>query len=217
MTETVSLSDLAIAAYCPRKLYYARQGRRRPPPEYDRARSLAARYSDVLENPQDLEERSLGTDLATVRRNLERTKSTCDAWSALVDPAETDVVLEGRAVRGRVAKVLEEPLSPTLVSPGEPPENGVWHPQGIRAVGAAKALAWERENRVDRAFVEYARYGVIREVSIGTRLKAAYRRTLRTVQGLSGPPPRLGSGAKCEACEFADQCGVKTRSLRSFR
>jgi CRISPR-associated exonuclease Cas4 len=86
----------------------------------------------------------------------------------------------------------------------------------VKAVGAAKALAWERETAVDRAYVEYPRHGVIRSVSLSTRNKAAYRRTLRAVRSMDGPPPRVDDDSKCDSCRFAEQCGVRTRSLKSL-
>ena len=33
---------------------------------------------------------------------------------------------------------------------------------------------------VERAFVEYPAYGIVREIALTTRRKAAYRRVLRT-------------------------------------
>ena len=88
-------------------------------------------------------------------------------------------------------------------------------PQAIRAVALAKALAWERERRVDEAIVEYPRYGVVRRVRLTTRKKAAYRRTIRTVRELDALPPRLEDTSKCASCRFAEECGVKTGTLRS--
>lgn len=49
-----------------------------------------------------------------------------------------------------------------MVFTGRPPEHGVWEPQSIRAVAAAKALSWEHERTVERAFVEYPAYGIVR-------------------------------------------------------
>jgi len=59
---------------------------------------------------------------------------------------------------------------------GEPPENGVWESQAVRAVAVAKAVAWEREREVPRALIEYPSVGTVREVQLTTRKKAAYRR-----------------------------------------
>ncbi|MFB6132650.1 MAG: hypothetical protein ABEJ44_04520, partial [Halanaeroarchaeum sp.] len=152
----------------------------------------------------------------TYRTRLERQRTRLDAWESIVDPGETDVYVRGKDVHGRIGKVLAEPLAPVHVSPGAPPETGVWEPQSVRAVAAAKALAWREETPVETAYVEYPRHGVVRRISLTTRRKAAYRRTLRAVRGLDGPPPRLHDDGKCDACEQREHCGVETRSLRSL-
>jgi CRISPR-associated exonuclease Cas4 len=126
-------------------------------------------------------------------------------------------VVDGKDCRGVVDKVLDgDPPTPTLVSPGRPPERGVWHPQRVRAVAVAKALAWERERPVPAALVEYPAHGVVRRAEVTTRAARAYRRTLRTVRSMDGPPPRTDDDAKCEACDYRETCGVRTRSLRSL-
>ncbi len=212
-------SDLALAAYCPRKLYYHRsEGRDETPPEVDSLRDLAFRYEEVLSPGGEdvLAEAPIEVTSTGFRSNLGCTKARLDAWDALVDPARRSVFLEGREVRGVAHKLLDEPLAPVIVSPGEPPEEGVWKPQSVRAVAAAKALAWEEETPVEHAFVEYPAYGRIRKIGIGTRRKAAYRVALRAARELDGPPPRLEDDAKCEPCEFREECGVRTRTLRSL-
>lgn len=101
-------------------------------------------------------------------------------------------------------------------SPAPPPEQGVWQPQSVRAVAAAKALSWERGQPIERAFVEYATYGVIREIELTTRWKAMYRSAIDAVESIDGPPARVDNRTKCEPCEFREECGVKTRSRRSL-
>lgn len=217
MPESVPLSDLALAAYCPRKLYYARQDDRTPPDVAAEARRLSRSYSDLrLASDVALSSMAIAVPPAEFRTALERSRSRLDAWEALTVPAETERFVRGKDVHGRLAKVLADPLAPVLVSPGEPPESGVWHPQSVRAVGAAKALSWRESSPVETAFIEYPRHGVVRRIAITTRRKADYRRTLRAVRALDGPPPRLHDEARCGACEYAEECGVRTRSLRSM-
>ncbi|WP_435146559.1 hypothetical protein [Halobaculum sp. P14] len=108
------------------------------------------------------------------------------------------------------------PPIPVVVSPGEPAERGVWEPQRVRAVAAAKALAWECQRRIPKALVEYPAYGDVRTVRATTRNAAAYRRALRAVRSMDGPPPRLRGDAKCDGCAYRERCGVRTRSLRSL-
>jgi len=212
-------SDLALAAYCPRKLYYRRrEGDRDPPAEAATLRDLAFRYERALSpgGGDTLEKAPIEVTPTQFRSNLGCAKARIDAWEALADPDGREVFLEGRECRGIAHKVLDEPLAPAVVSPGEPPEEGVWKPQTVRAVAAAKALAWEEETPVERAFVEYPAHGRIREIRIGTRRKAAYRAALRAARELDDPPPRVNDDAKCETCEFRETCGVRTRTLRSL-
>ena len=216
---TQSFSDLALAAYCPRKLYYRRRdGTRDPPEEAEALRALAHRYEAALDPGGEdvLAEAPIAVTPIQFRTNLGTAKARLDAWDALADPAGREVFLEGREVRGIAHKVLEDPLAPSIVSPGEPPEEGVWKPQSVRAVAAAKALAWEKETPIERAFVEYPAHGRIRSIRIGTRRKAAYRAALRAARGLDDPPPRIEEESKCDPCEFREECGVRTRTLRSL-
>lgn len=225
-----TFSDLSRAAYCPRQLYYARRDDDRgPPPEVAETKDLAFRYPELLDaDDAALEELPIERPPDEYRKALSRVAER-DYWDDLVDPGARNLLLDGKDCRGIASKVLagksgedgedgEEKGTPipTIVSPGNPPEQGVWEPQTVRAVAAAKALAWERQTRVERALVEYPAHGVVREVRLTTRRKAVYRRTLRTLRTMDGPPSRLRDSPKCETCEYVGQCGVKTRSLRSL-
>lgn len=219
----VSFSDLRTAAYCPRKCYYQRtsdDADREPPPQVESIRALATRYEELLEAPAGaLESEPIAVAPVQYRDRLGTTRARladANQWSRLCEPGDRDVYASGRDCHGIVHKVLEEPLEPVLVSTGEPPERGVWEAQSVHAVAAAKALSWEHQQRVDRAWLEYPAYGVIRTVDLTTRRKARYRRALRTVRELDGPPARTSNRSKCDACEFATQCGVRTRTLRSL-
>jgi CRISPR-associated exonuclease Cas4 len=212
-----AFSDLRSAAYCPRQCYYRRRDDdREPPPEVEQRRELAFRYDELLAGA-DLDDAPIAVTPTQFRTNLSCAKARFDAFDELRDPADRDVLLTGKDCRGIAHKILElDTPVPSLVSAGSPPENGVWQPQTVHAVAAAKALAYERETPVERAFVEYPTYGVIREVPLTTRRKAAYRTAVRTLESIDGPPPRLDDRSKCEPCEYREECGVKTRSLRSL-
>ncbi|GAA0465469.1 CRISPR-associated protein Cas4 [Halococcus dombrowskii] len=212
-----AFSDLRSAAYCPRQCYYRRQDDDRgPPPEVEQRRELAFRYDELLDGA-DLADAPIAVTPTQLRTNLSCAKARFDAFDELSDPTGRDVLLTGKDCRGIAHKILElDTPVPSLVSAGSPPENGVWQPQTVHAVAAAKALAYERETPVERAFVEYPTYGVIREVALTTRRKAAYRTAIRTLESIDGPPPRLDDRSKCESCEYREECGVKTRSLRSL-
>ncbi|QLG60636.1 CRISPR-associated protein Cas4 [Halorarum salinum] len=217
--DLVAFSDLARAAYCPRQLYYLRRDDREPPEEATERIDLAFRYPTLRSADDDaLREAPVDRPPDDYRAALDRLADR-EEWAALTDPGSTRTLLEGKDCRGIAHKVLDPddgPPVPTLVSPGAPPEQGVWEPQAVRAVAAAKALAWERGREVPRALVEYPAHGVVREVRLGVRKAAAYRRTLRTVRSMDGPPPRLRGSDKCDPCDYRAECGVETRSLRSW-
>ena len=224
MTRThVSFSDLRTAAYCARKCYYQRtlpDEEREPPPEVETIRALEPRYETLLETPLDtLESEPIAVSPSRYRERLAATKRRLEDtgdWERLRNPIDRDVFATGRHCRGIVHKVLADPLEPALVSSGAPPETGVWRSQSVHAVAAAKALAWEEQESVERVWLEYPAYGVIRLIDVTTRRKAQYRSALRTVRELDGPPPRTRARSKCDSCEFAPECGVKTRTLRSL-
>ncbi len=210
-----AFTDLSLATYCPRKLYYRRRDDA-PYPDRDGRHGLAFRYGDLLDPGTDLDDEPIAVAPAEYRRALGRSKARVGAFESLADPDDRDVFLEGRRVRGVAHKVLESPLAPSLVSAGTPPPEGVWEPQAVRAVAMAKALAWERETPVERAFVEYPTHGVVRGFELTARRTGQFRRALRTVASIDGPPARTRRRSKCEACEYRADCGVRTRSLRSL-
>lgn len=212
-----SFSTLTTAAYCPRKLYYRRRHEDYAIPEgVEEIRSLAYRYDDLLDPGTTLTDEPIAVAPATYRSNLQGAKERLDYWPDVADPPETRVLLQGKDCRGIAHKLLCDRSIPVFVSAGEPPEHGVWKPHAVRATAAAKALAWEERKPVERALVEYPAYGRIRTVRLTTRRKAAYRRALEAVRSLDGPPPRLRNDPRCDACEYREECGTKTRSLRSL-
>jgi len=210
--------DVATAAYCPRKLYYRRRepdGVETPDAVAER-RELAFRYEQLLTDDAALRDAPIAVSPTTYRSRLGCAKARLEEWPALADPPQRDVLLTGRECRGVAHKVLSGVPTVSLVFAGEPPEQGVWEPQSVRLVAAAKALSWERERTIERAFAEYPAYGVIREVAVDTRRKAQYREALRVADTIDGPPARVDSDAKCTPCEFSGECGTRTRSLRSL-
>lgn len=217
----LAFRDVATAAYCPRKLYYRRQqpaDDRETPPEVRRRRAVAFRYPALLADDAALRDAPVDVTLTQFRSRLGSAKARLDAWAALADPEWRDVLLSGKDCRGIAHKRFEGPTGPSLslVFTGAPPETGVWHPQSVRLVAAAKALSWEQETAVERVYAEYPAHGVVRAVDVGPRRSAEYREAVQAARRVDGPPPRVDNDAKCKPCEFREECGVRTRSLRSL-
>jgi len=212
-----TFSDLSRAAYCPRQLYYARRDDDRgPPPDARTRRKLAFRYAELrTADDETLAEQPIRCSPADYRAALE-SLSTRPEWDQLCEPEKQAYSVDGKDCHGRIHKLLAgEPPTPTVISPGVPPETGVWEPQSVRAVAVAKALAWEQGREIPRVLVEYPAVGVVREVAVSRRRTADYRRVLRTVQSMEGPPPRVND-SRCDDCEYRSECGVTTRSLKSL-
>lgn len=210
--------DVETAAYCPRKLYYRRNSPDEETPEaVEKRRELAFEYERLLSEEGALDGAPIDTTPTQYRSNLGCARAGLDCWDELVDPDGRDVYVRGRDCHGLVHKVLGTAV-PTLslAFSGEPPAQGVWEPQSVRLMAAAKALSWEHERSVERVFAEYPAYGVVREIEVDTRRTAVYRSALRTAEAIDGPPARTSNRSKCEACEYQDQCGVRTRSLGSL-
>ncbi|WP_418286605.1 CRISPR-associated protein Cas4 [Halorubrum sp. DTA46] len=216
----IPFSDVARAAYCPRQLYYDRREDDRSIPDAAQARiDLAFRYPALADAPdRTLRRLPIRRSPAAYRRNLARLRER-DDYDGLVDPERERAFLSGKDCHGIVYKILAgeetEPPVPTVVSPGEPPDCGVWESQSVRAVAVAKALAWEREREVPRAVVEYPSVGAVRTIRLTTRRKAAYRRALRATRAIDGPPSRVDDD-RCGSCEYRDRCGTARRSIRSL-
>ncbi|QZY00653.1 CRISPR-associated protein Cas4 [Halobaculum rubrum] len=231
--EKATFTDLATATYCPRQLYYDRREDDRGPPSETTARiDLAFRYSEL----RDLDDAALAAEPidrppGEYRAALARLADRAD-WESLSSPTDTRVLLDGKDARGVAHKVIGaigadaprdddgnpigDPPVPVIVSPGEPPEQGVWEPQSVKAVAAMHALSWQEGRRIRRALVEYPTHGVVRDMSLSVRRSGTYRRVLRSVREMDGPPARLSGSPKCRECRHRTNCGVRTRSLRSL-
>ncbi|MFC7072210.1 hypothetical protein ACFQJ7_04900 [Halovenus rubra] len=214
-----SFRAVETAAYCPRKLYYRQQStnNEQTPPEVQQRRTLAFEYDQLLAERAALEDASIEVTPTQYRSNLGCVRARLGCWDELVNPSRRNVYIRGQDCHGIVHKILDTE-SPTLslVFTGRPAECGVWESQSVRLVAAAKALSWELERSVERAFAEYPAYGLVREIDVDSRRTATYRSALRTAKAIDGPPAKAKNRSKCSACEYQEDCGVKTRSLGSL-
>lgn len=211
--------DVETAAYCPRKLYYRWQSGDpdHTPDAVAERRQLAFEYDRLLAADASLSEEPIAVSPTQFRSRLGCLRARLDCWDTLVDPVARNLHLSGRECRGVAHKLLDTaPPSLSLVFGGQPPDSGVWKPQSVRLMAAAKALSWERETSVERVFAEYPAYGVVRDIDVDARRTAAYRAALRTAEAIDGPPARTQHRSKCDPCEYRSECGVRTRSLRSL-
>ncbi len=116
----------------------------------------------------------------------------------------------------KLMKIGEE-LAPSMIKTGAMPENGVWRSDRVQLT-AYVILVEEIYNRVvARGFVEYARWGCVREVTIKRherRKVLQLRERLRKIQ--EGFMPEKPGDAPCEHCGFKGICDVKSTLASRF-
>ncbi len=112
---------------------------------------------------------------------------------------------------------IEGGIIPSIIKTGDMPENGVWHSDRLQ-LAAYAILAEERYNTVvERGFVEYARWGKIREVTIKRherRKVLQIRDKIKKIQ--NGAMPEKPENPPCTYCNFNGICDVKSTLASRF-
>lgn len=108
-------------------------------------------------------------------------------------------------------------IIPSIIKTGSMPENGVWHSDRLQLTAYAILIEEKYNSVVERGFVEYARWGKVREVKIkrGERRKVLQiRDKIKKIQG--GFMPEKPEDAPCEYCGFKEMCEVKSTLASRF-
>lgn len=162
-------SDLSVAAYCPRQLYYRRDDDCEVPPSVAARRELAFEY-----------ERLLAADDASLSarpRSIGRTSGALGSASTAGTRSSTRPIgtASSQAGSGEGSRARSSTTrSPPRISARIATRAGRLETP-LRAIALAKALSWEHEVAVETAFVKYPTHGIVREIALTTRRKAAYR------------------------------------------
>jgi CRISPR-associated exonuclease Cas4 len=219
------ISQVRSAVYCGRQAYYnsRREACHVPSPETRVLREVAYLYPTLVESPDGAVRRASETagvrvslDLGDAAQRLCETRNDRPSvWEDVARPDREERYVEGERLRGTVEKLSfgEEGVTVSVVKTGEPPARGVWNSERVEAA-AVRRLA-STVGDVNRVVVEYPRTGAVRELNIGKDDKHALDRALETLEEIEEgvPPARTDDRAKCEPCEFSEECGVETRSL----
>ncbi len=136
-------------------------------------------------------------------------------------PCELDPVLRSEkfGLTGSPDKLMAigDDLVPSIIKTGAIPENGVWKSDRVQLTAYA-ILVEEMNNRVvTRGFVEYARWGRVREVMIKRHERRSVlqlRDRVRKIQ--EGFMPEKPGDAPCEQCSFKGICDVKSTLASRF-
>ncbi len=110
-----------------------------------------------------------------------------------------------------------ESIAPTIIKTGNMPDNGIWNSERL-ALTAYSILVEEKYNSiVEKGFVEYARWGKVRQCVIKRherRQVLRIRDKIRKIQ--DGFMPERPEDAPCKYCNFVGICDVKSTLASRF-
>lgn len=115
----------------------------------------------------------------------------------------------------RLIKINSE-LIPSIIKTGDMPESGAWSSDRMQLTAYSILIEEKYNSIVERGFVEYARYGKVREVKIKRherRKVLQIREKLRKIQ--NGVMPEKPKDAPCEHCGFTKMCEDAKATLAS--
>jgi CRISPR-associated exonuclease Cas4 len=137
------------------------------------------------------------------------------------DSFQEELVLQSEksGLRGRPDKLIKinDSHIPSIIKTGNIPENGVWRSDRLQLTAYAMLVEEIYNTTVDYGFVEYARWGKVRKVSI-TRYE---RRNVLQIRSKikkihEGFMPERPKDAPCIHCGFKEICDVKSTLASKF-
>lgn len=112
---------------------------------------------------------------------------------------------------------INESFSPSIIKTGSMPENGVWQNDRLQLTAYSILIEEKYNSIVEKGFVEYARWGIVRPVVIKRherRKVLQVRDKIKKIQ--DGFMPERPEDAPCEYCGFKEVCDVKSTLASRF-
>ncbi len=112
---------------------------------------------------------------------------------------------------------LNDEIIPSIIKTGGMPENGVWQSDRLQLTAYAVLVEEKYNSVVGHGFVEYARFGKVREAKIKRserRKVLQIRDRIKKIQ--EGFMPERPKDAPCEHCGFKEMCEVKSTLASRF-
>ena len=116
----------------------------------------------------------------------------------------------------RLLKINERPV-PSIIRTGNMPENGVWNSDRLQLTAYSILVEEKYNSIVEKGFVEYARWGVVRPVIIKRHERRKVLQMRDKIQKIQdGVMPERPADAPCERCGFKEKCDVKSTLASMF-
>lgn len=107
--------------------------------------------------------------------------------------------------------------TPSIIKTGSIPDNGVWKSDRVQLTAYAILVEDIYKTVVNRGFVEYARWGKVREVTIKRHERRKVLQLRDRVHKIEeGFMPEKPTDAPCEMCGFKGICDVKSTLASRF-
>lgn len=183
------------------------------------------------EELQDMEPETLSAAVETVREGLGEIESGLvqsierfgtDRLVEMISSVETEpVYYSGKfSISGSPDRLLmlgDDTISLSIIKTGKAPQTGIWKDDRLRLTALAILVEEEYDCMVGSGVVEYARYGVVREVNI----RRSDRRKVLVLAGRvkkikGGRLPERPESAPCDYCGYSGFCQVTPTLASKF-
>ncbi len=165
----------------------------------------------------------LANSVSAVRSCLENIctnlSSDCDFYTK--DPISIEPLLcsEKFNLTGSPDKLIKigDEINPSIIKTGSMPENGIWQSDRVQLTAYAMLVEEKYNTVVESGYVEYARWGRVREATIKRherRKVLQIRDKIKKIQ--DGIMPERPNDAPCEYCGFKEMCEVKPTLASRF-
>jgi len=140
---------------------------------------------------------------------------------AALTPIKTEPFLSSEKLnlKGVPSKLVcfEGEQVPSILKPGNCPDQGVWASDRIHAAALVLLLEAENEKEVPFAFVEYVSFGLLRKVIVRSSDRREVLQICRRVEKIkAGLMPERKEEKFCKECNFTEQCTSSPSLMSKF-
>lgn len=112
---------------------------------------------------------------------------------------------------------IDENLIPSIIKTGNIPENGVWQNDRLQLTAYSLLVEEKYDSVMEKGFVEYARWGKVREVTIKRHERRKILQIIERIKKIqNGFMPEKPEKAPCEYCGWNETCDVKSTLASKF-
>lgn len=113
--------------------------------------------------------------------------------------------------------LIDGEIIPSIIKTGDKPRQGIWEHDRLQLTAYAMLVEEEFEVSVKQGFVEYARFGELRDAKIKRwDRKRVLLILTRVKKVMDGALPGKSKRAPCDHCGFVDMCNTRKSLLSRF-